>query len=261
MSNRNYDDRYDDDRGRRRSAFRPVVITFFVVLFAVAALFGLGLYQLYQTANEVVQNNPFLKPVRTLLIQSTPEILPDPMTIVLQVNQIARLETAELKAEKIVTSQRDTDTLFGLFGESIVFVAVGQVIAGVDFQKMEEGDIQVVDPDTVMVHLPEAEILVATLDNQQSYVVDRDVGLFTGADPQLETQVRQIGEKAILDYAIEEVQILDTADQNAKQYLEGFLNELGFEEVIFTDEKPPVPPPYVQEIPKGHILVTVTPDQ
>ena len=261
MSKENFDDRYDDDRRGRRSRFRPIVVTFFIVLFAVIGLFGIGLYQLYQTTNDVIENNPLLKPVRSLLIQSTPEILPDPLTIVNQVNQIARLETARLEAEKIVTSERDTDTLFGIFGESIVFVAAGEVIAGIDLQKMEEGDIQVVDPTTIMVHLPDSEILVATLDNQKSYVVDRDVGLFTGADPQLETQVRQIGEQAILEYAVEEVKILERADQGAREYLEGFLNELGFEEVIFTDEKPPVPPPYVQEIPKGHVLVTVTPSE
>lgn len=240
---------------------RIAATIFFITFTVVAILFGIGLYQLYQTTNEVIDNNPLLRPVKSLLIRSTPEILPDPMTIVLKVNQIARLETAQMQAEKIVTSERDTDVLFGLFGESIVFVAVGEVIGGIDFGKMEEGDIQVVDPNTVMVHLPESEILVATLDNQKSYVVDRDTGLFTGADPELETQVRQIGEQAILEYALEEVKILEIADENAQEYMEGFLNELGFENVIFTDEKPPIPEPYVQEVPKGHVLVTVTPSE
>ncbi len=259
MSKQRSDDQYNSNLYETRRGPRPIVIIFFIVLVTVASLFTFGLYQLYTTTNEAIENSPIFNPVRSLLVKSTPEILPDPRTIVIKVNQLARLETAQLEAEQIVTSERDTDVLFGLFGESIVFVAVGEVIAGIDFAKLEDGDIQVVDPDTVMIHLPKSEILVSALDNDKSYVVDRDTGLFSGADPQLETQVRQIGEAAILEYALEEVGIIEIADENAKQYMEGFLNELGFENVEFTDEKPPVPEPYVQEVPKGHILVTVTP--
>lgn len=261
MSKHEYHDDHDNGgRGRRRrSAWRPIVGVFLIVLAIFAGIFGWGMYQLYQTTNEKIENNPILNLGKNLLLKATPEILPDPLTIITSVSQLARLETARVEAEKIVTSERDTDTLFGLFGESLVFVAVGEVIAGVDFAKMEDGDVQVVDPVTVMIYLPDAEILVATLDNQKSYVVDRDVGLFTGADPELETQVRQIGEASILEYALDEVKILEIADQNAQEYMEGFLNDLGFENVIFTDEKPPIPEPYVQEIPKGRVLVTPTP--
>lgn len=257
MSTQNHND--DEDRRARRSRRRSVMGAFLLAFLIFGGMFAWLGYQLYRDANAAIENNPILNLGKNLLLQATPEIVPKSSTILNSVSELARLETARVEAEKIVTSERDTQALFGLFGESLVFVAVGEVIAGVDLAKMADGDIQVVDPVTVMVYLPEAEILVATLDNQKSYVVDRDVGLFTGADPELETQVRQIGEASILEYALDEVKILEVADQNAQEYMEGFLNDLGFENVIFTDETPPVPEPYEQEIPKGRILTTPAP--
>ncbi|MEM8861254.1 MAG: DUF4230 domain-containing protein, partial [Chloroflexota bacterium] len=229
MSKRNNnDDEQAYETRQRGSGLRTALSIFLIVL--TVFLIGLGwmAYQLFQTTNEAIDNSPLFRPVRSLLLSATPEILPDPLTILNRVNQLARLETASVEAEKIVTSERDTDVLLGLFGESIVFVAAGEVIAGIDLDKMESGDIQVVDPTTVMVHLPDAEILVATLDNEKSYVVDRDVGLFTGADQDLETQVRQIGEAAILEYAVDEIKILEIAEQNGQEFMLGFLIELGF---------------------------------
>ena len=231
-----------------------------IIVFVVIVLAGMFAYGLVSTyTQEVVSNDPIVSLVRRITAQATPVILPDPTTIVREVTQLARLETASFAGEKVIKSERNTDQLWGIFGESLVFVAYGEVIAGIDLQKMEEGDIQVVDPTTVMVHLPDAEIFIATLDNQRSYVVDRDVGLFTGADPELETQVRQAGEAAVLEAAME-FGILQTADENAQEYMENFLHGLGFETVIFTPETPPVPEPYVQEIPKGRTLsATPTP--
>jgi len=233
---------------------RLVTIIVFVVI-VLAGMFAYGLVSTY--TQEVVSNDPLVSLVKSITAPATPVILPDPTTIVREVNQLARLETASFSGEKVIKSERNTDQLWGIFGESLVFVAHGEVIAGIDLQAMEDGDIQVVDPTTVMVHLPDAEIFVATLDNQQSYVVDRDIGLFTGADPELETQVRQAGETAVLEAALE-FGILQTADENAQDYMENFLHGLGFETVIFTPDTPPVPEPYVQEIPKGRTL-TETP--
>jgi hypothetical protein len=255
----NTDEQTDQGHRERKSAWRPILIVFLIVSIIFGGIFAWGLYELNQTAQDAIENNPLLNLGRSLLLKATPEILPDPLTIVTSVSKLARLETARVEAEKIATSERNTETLFGLFGESMVFVAVGEVIAGIDFAKMEDGDVQVVDPTTIMIHLPDSEILVATLDEDKSYVVDRDVGLFTGADKDLEREVRVIGRDAILEYALDEIKVLEVAQQNAQEYMESFLNDLGFENVIFTDAKPPIPEPYVQEIPKGMVLVTPTP--
>lgn len=226
------------------------VATSAVVMFAVSA---------NQAKNEITE--PVANLVRQLLLPVTPEIMPNPTTIIREIQDLQRLETASFEFEKIITAETKQDLLFGLLGESVVFVANGKVFAGVDFAKMAEADLQVYDPDTVYVHLPEAEIFedIPVLDNERSYVADRDTGLFTRADPNLETQVRQEAEQAIRA-AADETEILERADNNARQYMIGFLSGLGFENIIFTDESPDPAPPYVQEIPKGFAVTPVAPE-
>ncbi len=231
------------------------VIVFFCILSAAVAMFYVGANQ---AKNEVVE--PVANLVRQLMLPVTPEILPNPTTIIREIKDLQRLETASFEFEKVITAETKQDLLWGLLGESVVFVANGKVFAGVDFAKMAENDLQVYDPVTVYVHLPQAEIFsdIPVLDNQLSYVADRDTGLFTRADPELETQVRQEAEKAIRE-AADASEILERADNNARQYMIAFLSGLGFENIIFTDESPEPAPPYVQEIPKGFAVTPAAP--
>jgi hypothetical protein len=87
------------------------------------------------------------------------------------------------------------------------------------------------------VRLPATEILVATLDNDKSYVYDRVTGLFTRGDPTLETQVRQVAEQEILKAATQEG-ILDQATTNAQTYLRWFFETLGYKNIRFVLLKP-----------------------
>ena len=232
-----------------------------VIIIVLAGVFSYALISFYNQDAEGESSSPAWDLARQMILPATPAIMPDPAIIVREVTQLARLETASFAGEKVVIIEKDSQGWLGLFSETIIFIAYGEVIAGIDFEKMKAEDIQVVDPTTVMVHLPPAEILVSKLDNERSSVVDRDQGLlvgFSGADPQLETQVRQAGEQLIIDAAVE-YGILTDAEENAKEYMENLLTQLGFETIIFTEETPPVPPPYSQEIPKGYIVATPSP--
>jgi hypothetical protein len=75
----------------------------------------------------------------------------------------------------------------------------------------------------------------------------------TRADPQLESEVRRAAQRE-LETAAEESEILDLANDNAQSYMRGFLQNLGFENIIFTESTPPPAPPFEQEIPKGFTL-------
>jgi hypothetical protein len=240
----------------RNLAFLSIII-FFCMATGAVAMFAVGANQ---AKNDVVE--PVRNLVRQLTLPVTPVILPNPTTIIREIKDLQRLETASFEYEKVITAETKQDLLWGLLGESVVFVANGKVYAGVDFAKMAEGDLQVYDPVTVYVHLPKAEIFsdIPVLDNERSYVADRDTGLFTRADPELETQVRQEAEKAIRA-AADESEILERADNNARQYMIGFLSGLGFENIIFTDEAPEPAPDYIQEIPKGFAVTPAAPSE
>ena len=53
---------------------------------------------------------------------------------------------------------------------------------------------------------------------------------FSSADPNLETEVRQEGERQLLQSALQDG-ILKAADQNARQTITSLLQGLGFDEV------------------------------
>lgn len=245
-------------RSRTRTLLLGLVALFFVALAFLA--FAVG--RLVLTVNETAEGavgavEPIADRVRQLLVPATPVILPDPATIVRQINDLARLETASYEMEKIVTADSQDDGLLGaLMGESMIFVGYGKIYAGVDFSRMTAADIVVVDPDTVLVHLPEAEIFadIPVLDNDRSYVADRDTGLLTRADPELETRVRQAAEASIREAAMGS-DILGRANTNAQTYMRNLLGGLGFTDIQFTSETPPPAAPYEQEVPKGYYLL------
>jgi hypothetical protein len=84
------------------------------------------------------------------------------------------------------------------------------------------------------VTLPPAEIFVATLDNQKSYVYDRETGFLSKGVQDLETLARQSAEDEIRRAALEDG-ILQQAQTNAENYLFRFFQALGYDNVIFTD--------------------------
>jgi hypothetical protein len=112
-----------------------------------------------------------------------------------------------------------------------LFIAHGYVIAGVDLTVIESEDLWLED-GILHVELPDAEVFVATLNNDESYVYDRTTGLLRKSDVDLETAARQAAEAEILNAAIED-DILLQAQQNAEVYLERLLNSLGYDRVAF----------------------------
>jgi len=151
------------------------------------------------------------------------------------------LETASYTVEKVITAESGQGAFSFLFGDRLILVAHGQVIAGVDLAKIGEDDIVVAEDGSVTVTMPPAEILVVTLNNQKSYIFDRDTGL-VGMNPALETSARLAAEEEILNAALEDG-ILEMAQQNAEVYVLKLLLALGFREVNFTEVSAPTPTP------------------
>lgn len=242
------------------STLRRVLYGVLIVFFLAFALLIYTIVSGLNRANEAIVQ-PFGDFVQQLSVPATAVILPDPITIVGQINDISRLETVTYEFEKIVTSQRVQELLgVQIELETMIFVGYGTVVAGVDFSEMTTADLQVVDPNTVMVYLPPAKIFddLPVLDTERSYVADRDTMFLIQADPELETQMRQTAEQEIRE-AAQASDMLERANANAQAYMLSFLNGVGFDNVLFLDDVPPTPQPYEQDLPKGFVLVTPTP--
>src|SRR4030043_835241 len=160
------------------------------------------------------------------ILPPTPTILPDPITIINQIRPLARLETIQYTVEKVITAEVGQDSLAPLFGDRLLFVGHGYVTAGIDLEKIPSQDL-VIEAGMIKVRLPKAEIFVATLDNDKSYVYDRETGMLTHGDINLETTARQAAEDQIRQAAIEDG-ILAQAQTNAETFMESLLNELGY---------------------------------
>lgn len=206
----------------------------------------------FYTANQTVVK-PIEALVRGIGLGATPEIRPDPITIVRQINNLARLETASYQAQKIISAEQGTDVLFGILQEKLTFVAVGEVIAGVDLSKMQAADLQATTFQTVTIRMPPAELLVTKLDNEQSYIQDWEKGILKTHNPELETQVRQVAETQIRDAALADG-ILVKAQQNAQTVLTNFIKGVGFQSVIFVEHEIPPITAKELELPKGFLL-------
>jgi hypothetical protein len=168
------------------------------------------------------------------ILNPTPTIIPDPITIVREVRSLARLETIHYSVEKIIVAETGQGPFGFLFGDRLLLVAHGTVIAGVDLDKIDLDSVWTDELGSVHIVLPEPEVFVATLDNDKSYIYDREKGFFTRGDANLETAARQAAEEEILRAALED-NILEQASINAENYLYSFLHALGFTDVIFSD--------------------------
>ncbi|MEX2161478.1 MAG: DUF4230 domain-containing protein [Anaerolineales bacterium] len=167
------------------------------------------------------------------VIHPTPTIIPDPITIIHEVRSLARLETIQYSVEKIIVAESGQGPFGFMFGDRLLFVAHGTVIAGVDLEKLTPEDLRT-EGGVLYVTLPSAEVFIASLDNEKSYIYDRETGFFTRGNQLLETEARQAAEQEILNAALEDG-ILGQAQLNAESYLLRLLLNLGFPDVIFED--------------------------
>lgn len=183
-----------------------------------------------QTVAPFAQANSSLQTQVSDLIHPTPTVIPDPATYITEVRALSRLETIQYSIEKVITAEIGQGTFGFLFGDRVLFVAHGTVIAGIDMGKMNPEDMRL-ENGTLHVRLPASEIFIATLDNDKSYVYDRQTGALTRGDQNLETTARQAAEEEIRK-AAEADGILEIAQQNAESYLTKFFAALGFQNAV-----------------------------
>ena len=217
---------------------RKLGIVLVVGLLLITAVTGYALVQaLRQATDAPVSMVQGMATDVQQFINPTPTIYPDPVTVVLQVRALARLETAQYTIEKVITAETGQGALAPLFGDRLLFVAHGDVIAGVDLSKLRASDVTVSPDGHVTLIVPAAEIFVASLDNDKSYVYDRETGVFTKGDVNLETQARQVAQDEIERGALEDG-ILGLAQRNAASFLESLLISLGFADITLVEATP-----------------------
>lgn len=188
-------------------------INLFLILICVLCLLLLGIwfFVFRQSGNQNINTN------RAAVIK--------------EMRSLQRLETASFTIEKIIDGGTTGDNVFQqfLFGDKILLIAHGQVIAGFDLSQLSEKDLEI-DGRELRVTLPKPQILVTTLDNTQTRVYDRQKGILNPGQKDLESEARKAAENSIKEAACQGG-ILTQASDNARKQLTAFFNALGFTQV------------------------------
>lgn len=150
--------------------------------------------------------------------------------VVTAIWELGELTTVEMVEHTYIEKGTDGGWLQWARGDSLSMFVVAEVGAGVDLTTLVPTSFDVSQSGVVSFELPRAEIHYAATDNESTVVIDREVGLFTKGDPQLETDARQAAETILLDQALE-AGILEHAETNAVKVLTNFLTGLGYSDV------------------------------
>lgn len=161
-------------------------------------------------------------------------------SVVFAVRDLARLETVEYHVERVIDLRDRQSLLFGLIKtqDAILFVAVGQVTAGVDLGELAEGDVAADRArGSARITLPPARVLSTRLDNERSWVYARTTDPLAQRHEDLETRARQEAERTLEQSAVAGG-ILERARTNAEQTVSALVRSLGYSDVTVTSRPP-----------------------
>lgn len=182
-------------------------------------------------ATQIGTFDPTALVLEELLGLRKPEPPPPPVVTIEAIRRKADLVTVEYRTLVEVQNERVPDDFRQYFGvkEQILLLVYGDVQAGFDLSKLEEGDLWR-DGTRVQLHLPAPEITSISLDFERTHVVHYDKSLILSHDPNLQGETLQIAKDAIRQSALE-AGILEKAREYGELFFENFLRELGFTEV------------------------------
>lgn len=151
--------------------------------------------------------------------------------VIKEIRALERLETSSFTIEKVIEGGTGGDNAFSqlLFGDKILLIAHGQVIAGFDLSTLPDENLQV-SGRSITLTLTPPQILFTRLDSSKTRVYDRRQGLLNHGNKDLESEARTKAEESIQQAACE-AGILDEASQNARKQLTTLFKALQFENV------------------------------
>lgn len=156
------------------------------------------------------------------------------------------------RADQLVTAERQVDQQITKSAgsrlpgstETLTYMAVYDVKAGVDLSQIKESDITI-DGDTVRIVLPAPFIVSQALDAEKSHVVSRSVGptaFIGGASKELLDATLREAEKRANTETLADGTLLTAAQENAASDLRRLLDAVGVTNVVFVSTPSAAPP-------------------
>ena len=161
-------------------------------------------------------------------------------TVVRELRSLSRLETSALHVEKVIELKDHQTRLHGLVdaNDSLLFVAAGEVVIGVDLSKLTDGDVTS-DPATgvAYVELPAPEVLSTRFDESRSYVHSRSTDVLARRNEGLEGAARR---EALAAFAAagRDPRALEAAKAQAERQLRSLARAWGAKDLVVTWRAP-----------------------
>jgi hypothetical protein len=132
-----------------------------------------------------------------------------------RIQALSEVTTMRYNYANIITGQTEMPALLAsLYGESLVMVAVGHIEAGINIGDIIEDDISYNDEEnTLTIVLPATTLQDCFLDESQSYIAQRNSGIFAQPSPNLDTATRRYAVAQFRDMALEDGILDDAAEQ------------------------------------------------
>ncbi len=175
---------------------------------------------------------PALTPAIPQFHETRVEVVPTP-DVVLAIHSLGRLETESYHMERVVDLTDHQTQFFGLVKakDAILLLAVGDVVAGVDLERVTAGDV---DTDwerrSVTLRLPPPSVFSSKLDEQATRVYSRTTDLLAAHHEDLEGRARAEAARTMEKAAVDQG-LLDRARGDAERAMTGLLRSVGFGEV------------------------------
>lgn len=236
MTNDNYERRSqrDPEPNNRRNRSRSGASTLLITLGILALLVFVALLVLPGLRAKMFGQLSALATAPTPTIESTPTLEPTPTTVptptlvavtapgvLRRIESIRSLQTTIFRVDTIVrTKERDGKTwlIFTKQGQKLILFVSGKVIAGVDLNELQVGNVKVDNNiRTVNIMLPPAKILEAKLDDYTVETYDGSVPEKVSVEA-LQNGL-QLGQQQIAKTACENG-VLEQATKDAAQTFE-----------------------------------------
>jgi len=138
-----------------------------------------------------------------------------PATIITEVRKLNQLVTVQFSIQRVV-GIREPKVPVG--EESILLMVQGEVLAGVDLDRLRDRDVTYAGDRTVTVALPPARLFKSFLDESQTKIWDRHITWWTPwvpYNPDLEHKARLQAISDVRDAALK-MGIIERAQKNAE---------------------------------------------
>ncbi|NEO83263.1 MAG: DUF4230 domain-containing protein [Spirulina sp. SIO3F2] len=171
---------------------------------------------------------------RWLSVREAEPVVDAPTLIVQSIREASELTTAVYSLETVVPTSQDRvwgDVVVGT--TKLLYIAYGEVRAGIDLSQLDATDVQVA-AEQLTVQLPPPQILDRLVDVGRSQVYDYNRG-FLSLGPDVAPQLQTLAERealAKLDIAACEQDILERANERAATAITELLTLSGYDNVV-----------------------------